>query len=95
MQMSATRREVTALDTKRAGVGLLVYSALLLAASLLLTASWVPTGMILAATIVCIGHGTAGLALVRRSGGRHALVATSSGLHVMLAVAWIVLLVRA
>jgi hypothetical protein len=83
------------IDSNRAGVGLLVYSALLLASSLLLATSWAPSGIIVGAVIVCVVHAGAGLALVRRSVWRPVIVVTSSGLHVVLTVAWIALLVAA
>ncbi|MBI2218162.1 MAG: hypothetical protein HYU51_12770 [Candidatus Rokubacteria bacterium] len=82
-------------DARRAGIGLLVYSALLLVASLLLATSWVPSPLIVAAAVVCVGHASAGLALIRQSVWRHAIVATSGGLHVVFTVAWVVVLVVA
>lgn len=80
-------------DTQRLGVGLLVYAALLLGSALLLATSWVPPGLIVAAAAVACVHATAGLALVRRSVWQRAMIATSGGLHVALAVVWLSLLV--
>jgi hypothetical protein len=81
--------------TTRAGVGLLLYSAALLVASLLLSTSWAPSGIVIGAVVVCVGHASAGLALVRRSAWRHALIVTSAGLHVALTITWAVVLISA
>jgi hypothetical protein len=82
-------------DATTAGVGLLVYAAALLVASVLLSTSWAPSGIVLAAVIVCACHATAGLALVRQSAWRHAVILTSAGLHVALVITWAVVLVLA
>jgi hypothetical protein len=101
MDRSVTTRKIAALiarlgiDANRAGVGLLLYAAVLLVASLLLATSWAPSGIVVGAMIVCVAHASAGLALIRRSVWRPVIVVTSGGLHVGLTVAWIVLLVAA
>ena len=83
------------IDSRTAGLAVLAYSALLLTASLLLATSWVPLAFVGAAALLCVTEASAGLALLRRSVGRHAIVATCGGLHVVVLVAWIVLLFRA
>jgi hypothetical protein len=80
-------------DTQRVGVGLLVYSALLLGSALLLATSWVPPALIVAAAAVACVHASTGVAVVRSSVWQRAMIATSSGLHVALAVVWLSLLV--
>jgi hypothetical protein len=82
-------------DATTAGIGLLVYAAALLVAAALLSTSWAPSGILLAAVIVCACHATAGLALVRRTAWRHAMVLTAAGLHVALVITWAVVLVLA
>jgi hypothetical protein len=79
--------------TKRNGIGVLVYAALMFGAALLLTTSWVPSAMIVAAAGVSLVHASAGLALMRRSAWQRPMIATSTGLHVALAVVWLSLLV--
>ncbi len=74
-------------------MGVLVYAALLLGSALLLATSRVPPGLIVAAAAVSCIHASAGVALMRRSVWQRAMVATSGGLHVALAVVWIRLLV--
>jgi hypothetical protein len=98
---SAASREIPELiarvagDARRAGISLLVYSGVLLVASLLLTTSWVPSTVIVAAAVVCVCHASAGLALLRQSVWRRAIVATSGGVHVVFTAAWVVVLVAA
>jgi hypothetical protein len=101
MHRSVASRKIAALiaslgiNAHRAGVALLLYSGVLLAASLLLATSWSPSAIVVGAVVVCAVHAGAGLALIRRSVWRRVIVVTSGGLHVVLTVAWIVLLVAA
>ena len=95
------QRDITALltglvaDSNRAGTGLLVYAAAVLAASLLLITSWAPGSIVVAAAIVSLAYAGAGLAVIRNSVWRRAIVVTSCGLHVVVAVAWSVVLLSA